>query len=140
MGSKTTHVGPVGAGQAAKAVNQVVVGGFYLAVAEGMALGQAAGLDMDRVLDAIGAGACRSWVLEHRAGNMLRGEYPLGFRLALHRKDAGIALESARRAGVSLPLAELVAALEDRLIAAGFGDEDVSAVARGVGLGHDRND
>jgi 3-hydroxyisobutyrate dehydrogenase len=130
MGSKITHVGGLGAGQAAKAVNQVIVGGFYLSVAEGMALGLRSGLDMDRVLEAIGAGACRSWVLENRAGNVLRGEYPLGFRLALHLKDERIALDAARQAGVDLPLSAMVAATEERLSAAGFGDEDVSAVAR----------
>jgi 3-hydroxyisobutyrate dehydrogenase len=130
MGSKITHVGGLGAGQATKAVNQVIVGGFYLAVAEGMALGMASGLDMARVLEAIGAGACRSWVLENRARNMIDDHYPLGFRLALHLKDERIALDAARRAGVELPLSAMVAAVEERLVAAGFGDDDVSAVAR----------
>lgn len=132
MGSKITHVGPVGAGQVAKAVNQVIVGGFYLAVAEAMVLGMKAGVDMDRVLEAIGAGSCRSWVLENRAGNMIKGSYPLGFRLALHNKDCRIALEAARASGVELPLSSLVATLEEELMAQGYGDEDLSAVARFV--------
>lgn len=133
VGSRVTHVGASGAGQATKAVNQVVVGGIYQAVAEGMALGQASGLDMDKVLEAIGAGACRSWVLEHRASNMLEGRYPLGFRLALHLKDLGIALDAAERTGLTLPLAEMLAATERRLADAGHGDEDVSAIARALG-------
>lgn len=133
VGSRITHVGASGAGQATKAVNQVVVGGIYQAVAEGMALGQASGLDMDKVLEAIGAGACRSWVLEHRASNMLEGRYPLGFRLALHLKDLGIALDAAERSGLTLPLAEMLAATERRLADAGHGDEDVSAIARALG-------
>lgn len=132
MGSKITHVGPLGAGQTTKAINQVIVGGMYLAVAEGLVLGMKAGLDMDAVIEAIGAGACRSWVLENRSRNMLDDRYPLGFRLALHRKDLGIALGLARDAGAELPASALLADLESRLIDAGFGDEDVSAVARAL--------
>jgi 3-hydroxyisobutyrate dehydrogenase len=133
MGSKITHVGGLGAGQATKAVNQVIVGGFYLAVAEGMVLGLKSGLDMDKVLEAIGAGACRSWVLENRARNMLDDRYPLGFRLALHLKDERIALDAARQVGVELPLSSMVAAMEAALVDHGYGDEDVSAIARSLG-------
>jgi 3-hydroxyisobutyrate dehydrogenase-like beta-hydroxyacid dehydrogenase len=130
MGSKITHLGPVGSGQLAKAVNQVIVGGFYLAVAEGIALAAASGLDTDLLLEAIGAGACRSWVLEHRAQNMINGSFPLGFRLALHLKDERIALETAQGLDLDLPLSALVASIEERLTQEGFGDEDVSALAR----------
>lgn len=132
VGSTVTHVGPGGAGQATKAVNQVIVGGIYQAVAEGMALGRAGGLDMDRVLEAISGGACRSWVLEHRARNMLEDRYPLGFRLALHLKDLRIALEAAGAAGVRLPLASMLAEVEAALVSEGHGDEDVSAIARAL--------
>ena len=61
---------------------------------------------------------------------MLRGEYPLGFKLSLHRKDLQIALASARAVGLSLPVSEHVAVLEEELLAAGHGDEDVSCLAR----------
>lgn len=132
MGSTITHVGPLGAGQIAKAINQVVVGGIYLAVAEGMVLGAKAGADMDAVLRAISAGACRSWVLENRAQNMLEERYPLGFKLALHLKDLRIALGLAERSGVDLPLASLLAEMEAALARQGFGDEDVSAIARAL--------
>jgi len=132
MGSKITHVGPSGAGQAAKAVNQVIIAGVFQAVAEGMALGMASGLDMDKVLEAIGAGAARSWVLENRARNMLENRYPLGFRVSLHHKDLRIALEAARRAGVELPVTAMVAKVEQGLVADGFGDEDMSAIARAL--------
>ncbi len=138
MGSTITRVGELGAGQATKAVNQVIVGGTYLAVAEGIALGTKLGLDMDRVLEAIGAGACRSWVLEHRSGNMLADDYPLGFRLALHLKDLRIALEEARTADVELPGATLLERLERDLVEAGYGDEDVSAIARALKPGPGR--
>lgn len=132
MGSKVTHVGGVGAGQATKAVNQVIVGGFYLSIAEALVLGMKSGLDMEKVLEAIGAGSCRSWVLENRSANMIENRYPLGFRLALHLKDLRIALEAGREAGVEMPLSALVARIEERLTEAGFGDEDLSAIARDI--------
>lgn len=132
LGSTITHVGPNGAGQVAKAVNQVIIAGTYAAVAEGMALAQAAEIDVDATLAAVGGGAAGSWVLANRARNMLDGRYPLGFRTRLHRKDLGIALEAGREAGVSMPVAAYVEQLETSLIKRGFGDEDVSNIARVV--------
>ena len=130
VGRTIKHLGPVGAGQEAKAVNQVLVAGSYAAVAEALALGQRLGLPMEAVRQALLGGAAGSWALEHRGGSMLRGEFPLGFRLRLHRKDLAIALEAAAAGGLELPVARQVAAMEDDLIAAGRGDEDVSALAR----------
>ncbi len=132
LGGLVTHVGPVGSGQVAKAVNQVVLAGTYASVAEGMALAMRAGIDIDAALAALGGGAAGSWVLANRARNMLAGEYPLGFRTRLHRKDLGIALNAARDLGVSMPVAAYVEQLETSLVARGFGDEDVSNVARVV--------
>lgn len=132
VGARVTHVGPVGAGQIAKAVNQVVISGTYQAVAEGVALAAKAGADPKKVVAAIAGGAAGSWVLEHRADNMIEDRYPLGFRVRLHRKDLGIALDTARASGAFLPVASYVAASEDALIAQGFGDEDMSALARAV--------
>jgi 3-hydroxyisobutyrate dehydrogenase-like beta-hydroxyacid dehydrogenase len=130
VGDRITHLGPVGAGQEAKAVNQVLVAGSYAAVAEAMALGSRLGLPMERVVEALKAGAAGSWALEHRAQQMLEHRFPLGFRLALHRKDLAIALQAAEAVQLTLPITAGVAALEDSLIAAGHGDEDVSALAR----------
>jgi len=135
VGRTITCLGPVGAGQEAKAVNQVLVAGSYAAVAEAMALGQRLGLPMEEVRQALVGGAAGSWALEHRGGSMLRGEFPLGFRLRLHRKDLAIALEAAANGGLELPVARQVAAMEDDLIAAGHGDEDVSALARWFSAG-----
>ncbi|MDM7953161.1 MAG: NAD(P)-dependent oxidoreductase [Cyanobium sp. CZS 25K] len=135
VGGRIGHFGKVGAGQEAKAVNQVLVAGSYAAVAEAMALGQKLGLPMEQVRQALVGGAAGSWALEHRGGSMLRGAFPLGFRLRLHRKDLTIALEAAAGSGLGLPVAAQVAAMEDDLIAAGYGDEDVSALARWFGGG-----
>ena len=132
IGGKVTHVGPVGCGQIAKAVNQVIVAGNFQAVAEGMALAFRAGADPRRVIDAIKSGAAASWALDNRAENMVRDEYPLGFRVRLHRKDLGIALATARAVQLPLPMAAYVAGVEDGLIAQGHGDDDMSALARVV--------
>lgn len=132
LAKSVTYVGPSGSGQLVKAINQVVIAGTYEAVAEGMALGLAANLDMDAVVSAISGGAAGSWVLENRSSNMIRGEYPLGFRTRLHRKDLGIALASARDLGVPLQVTALVEQLETGLIKRGYGDEDVSNIARAV--------
>lgn len=125
-----TYVGPSGAGQTTKAINQILISGTYAAVAEGVALGLASGLDMDAVLQAVGGGAAASWVLANRAENMVTNEYPLGFRTKLHRKDLGIALDTAEEVGVALPVTAYVAQLETSLIKRGFGDEDMSNIAR----------
>jgi 3-hydroxyisobutyrate dehydrogenase len=132
LGRTITHVGPIGAGQAVKAVNQVILAGAYLGVAEGLVLAIKAGLDVHQVIEALGSGAAQSWVLANRSGRMVDNDYPLGFKLSLHRKDLGIALGLADQLGVSLPLAALTAALESGLIAQGHGDEDMSALARAI--------
>ena len=132
MGKTITHIGPIGAGQITKAINQIIVAGTYWSVAEGMALGMKAGLDMEKVVQAVGGGAAGSWGLTNRSGNMIQNEYPLGFRVRLHRKDLVIALEAARELGVTIPMAAFVEQIEGGLMAQGFGDEDVSAIARSV--------
>ena len=132
MGKTITHFGPAGSGQAVKAVNQVVLAGAYLGAAEGMVLAIKAGLDPEAVAAALNGGAARSWVLENRTGRMIDNAYPLGFRTSLHLKDLAIALELARSTGTALPVSALCAALESGLVARGYGDEDVSNVARAI--------
>jgi 3-hydroxyisobutyrate dehydrogenase len=132
MGRTITHVGPIGAGQAVKAVNQVILAGAYLGVAEGVVLAMKAGLDVRQVTEALGGGAAQSWVLANRSERMIDNDYPLGFKLALHRKDLAIALELAHRVGAVLPVSAMAAQLETGLMARGHGDEDVSAVARAI--------
>jgi 3-hydroxyisobutyrate dehydrogenase len=132
MGKTITHVGPIGDGQATKAVNQVILAGTYLGVAEGLVLAMRSGLDVGKVVAALSGGAARSWVLENRSGRMIDDEYPLGFKVSLHLKDLGIALELARENGAAMPVAALAAQLENGLVAQGHGDEDMSALARAI--------
>jgi 3-hydroxyisobutyrate dehydrogenase len=132
MGKTVTHVGAIGAGQFTKAINQIIITGTYLTVAEGLTLGIKAGLDMNKVIQAISGGAANSWVLQNRAMNVVDNTYPLGFRVRLHQKDLKIALDVARELGVTLPATALVAQIENGLIAQGYGDEDISALARSI--------
>ena len=130
IGGSIHHIGPVGRGQQAKAVNQVLVAGSYAAVAEAIALGQRLELPMQQVIDALKSGAAGSWALNHRSGAMLQGSYPLGFKLSLHHKDLGIALEAGSSVELDMPITALVEQLESELIQRGFGDDDVSALHR----------
>jgi 3-hydroxyisobutyrate dehydrogenase len=132
MGKTITHVGPSGAGQAVKAVNQVILAGTYLGVAEGIVLALKAGLDVEQVVGALGGGAAQSWVLANRSGRMIANDYPLGFKVELHRKDLGIALDLAREMGAELPVTELAAELETDLVASGHAEDDMSALARAI--------
>ena len=132
MGKTVTHVGPIGAGQITKAINQIIISGTYLTVAEGLTLGMKAGLDMQKVIQAISGGAASSWVLHNRGINVVNNTYPLGFRVKLHHKDLGIALETARELDVTLLATALVAQIENGLIARGYGDDDVSAIGRSI--------
>jgi 3-hydroxyisobutyrate dehydrogenase len=129
LGSTVTHFGESGSGQLAKAVNQVIVGGTFLAMAEGLALAVESGLtDEEKLIPALCAGAARSWALENRGGRFVRGEYPLGFPISIHRKDLRIALQEASRLGMSLPASDLLFRIEEALIEAGLDDLDLSRV------------
>lgn len=132
MGSSITHMGPCGAGQATKAVNQVILSGVYLGVAEGMVLAMKSGLDAEKVAEALAGGAAGSWVLQNRSGRMIDNDYPLGFRIALHLKDITIALGMAKEVGAALPVTAMASQIEAGLVARGYGDDDNSALARAV--------
>ena len=135
IGAKVTRIGPVGCGQIAKVANQVAITGTFMALAEALTLAYRAGANPERVVEAIGGGVAGSWILNNRSDKMLNDNYPLGFRTRLHRKDLGIALETAREFQVPVPIASLVATIEDALIAQGYGDEDMSNLARFVRQG-----
>ena len=129
-----THLGPTGAGQAAKAVNQIIISGTYASVGEGLAYAEKAGLPLEALVEALAGGAADSWILRNRSPKYIAHEYPPGFRTVLHRKDLGIAIAEGEAVGLELALTRLVAAWQDALIAAGYGEEDSSALGR-IGRG-----
>jgi 3-hydroxyisobutyrate dehydrogenase len=130
MGRAVTHFGPSGAGQAAKATNQIMCAGIIQAVAEAMAFAKAEGLPLDRLIETLGQGAGSSWYFVHRAPNMVHGSYPPGFRVRLHEKDLRICRDMAARHGVQLPVIEMTLLHYRRLIEQGHGDEDISTIFR----------
>ena len=124
------HMGPVGAGQATKAVNQVMAAGINQAVTEALAFATALELPMDKVIEVVGSGAAGNWFLEHRGHSMTQGQFDPGFRVALHHKDLAICKQMAEQFDVALPMIEMTLIHYRRLMEAGFGDEDISALFR----------
>ena len=107
-GRAVTLLGPPGAGQLTKMVNQICVGGLIQALAEAITFAQRAGLDTDQVLATISKGAAQSWQMENRWRTMAEGKFDFGFAVDLMRKDLGIVLDEARRNGSPLPVTALV--------------------------------
>ena len=103
-----TLMGPSGAGQLTKMVNQICIAGLVQGLAEGMNFGLKAGLDMEKVIDVIGKGAAQSWQMDNRASTMCKGEFEFGFAVDWMRKDMGICFAEARNNGARLPVAALV--------------------------------
>ena len=130
MGQTVTHLGPTGAGQAAKATNQIMCAGIIQAVGEAMAFAKAEGLPLEALIKTLGKGAGSSWYFVNRAPNMVRNAYPAGFRVRLHEKDLRICHDMAARHGVQLPVVETTLLHYRTLIAQGHGEEDISAIFR----------
>jgi 3-hydroxyisobutyrate dehydrogenase len=130
LGRTATRFGDNGAGQAAKATNQIMCAGIIQAVAEAMAFAKHEGLPLAPLIETLGQGAGSSWYFVHRAPNIVRGSYPAGFRVRLHEKDLRICHEMAARHGVALPVVEATLADYRELIAQGHGDEDISTLFR----------
>jgi 3-hydroxyisobutyrate dehydrogenase len=103
-----TRVGGSGAGQLAKMVNQTCIAGLVQGLAEAIAFGEKAGLDMAQVLEVIGKGAAQSWQMDHRGPTMVEGRFDFGFAVDWMRKDLGLVLDEARRNGARLPVTALV--------------------------------
>ena len=101
-------MGPVGAGQLTKMVNQICIAGMLQGLSEAVNFAQAAGLDMDEVVGAIGKGAAQSWQMDNRASTMAKGEYEFGFAVDWMRKDLGIVLDTAKTLNLDMPVTELV--------------------------------
>lgn len=128
LGAKVVHVGKVGAGQVAKAANQLVVGATIEAVAEALALARAAGVDPAKVREALLGGFASSRVLEVHGQRMLDRAFTPGFRARLHRKDAAIAARSAAALNIPTPALQAALAGFQRLVDSGRGDLDHSAL------------
>lgn len=130
--ARVVHIGPAGAGQGAKAVNQVCIAGTLAGLSEGLRLTQASGLDTGKVLEAIGGGAAQSWQMDNRWATMARDEFDFGFAIDWMRKDLAIALAEAGEHGLSLPVAAMVDGFYEEVQAMGGGRQDTSALVRHI--------
>lgn len=126
--ARISHMGETGAGQATKAVNQVLVAGINEAVCEGLALGEKLGLDPERLLPTLMAGAASNWFLDKRGATMLRSEFTPGFKNAHMLKDLRIVQAVTRDSGLRLPVLEQALADYAELVEKGRGDADTSAL------------
>jgi 3-hydroxyisobutyrate dehydrogenase len=130
MTARIMHIGASGAGQATKAVNQIMGAGINQAVTEALAFAEKQGLPLDKVIDVISGGASGNWFLQHRGATMTQGRFAPGFKLALHHKDLLICQQMAQQVGASSTLVDKTLADYEQLMAQGYGDEDISALYR----------
>jgi 3-hydroxyisobutyrate dehydrogenase len=128
--ARIVHVGPDGTGQLAKMVNQICIAGVLQGLSEAMHFTKAAGLDADKVFEAISGGAAQSWQMVNRWGTMERGEFDFGFAVDWMRKDLGVTLEEARGNGASLPMTAMVDQFYAEVQAMGGGRQDTSSLVR----------
>lgn len=133
-GARMVHVGPNGAGQSAKMVNQICVAGTLAGLAEAIRFAKAADLDMDAVFEAVSGGAAQSWQMDHRWHSMAAGEFDFGFAIDWMRKDLSHALNEARQLGLSAPVTALIDQLYAQVQAIGGGRQDTSALIRQLTL------
>jgi 3-hydroxyisobutyrate dehydrogenase len=125
-----TRLGDSGAGQLAKMVNQICIAGLVQGLAEAIAFGGRAGLDMPAVLDVIGKGAAQSWQMDNRGKTMVADQFDFGFAVDWMRKDLGLLLDEARRNGARLPMTALVDQFYAELQNRGGGRWDTSSLIR----------
>lgn len=128
MGKNITRIGNVGDGQTAKVVNQVIVGLTIEAVAEGLTIAKAAGADPAKIREALMGGFASSRILEVHGERMIAETFDPGFRIRLHRKDIGLAMEAAKSLGLYLPNSAGLQQLMNKAVADGLGDKDHSAL------------
>jgi 3-hydroxyisobutyrate dehydrogenase len=131
-GTAVTHVGPTGAGQMAKLVNQILVVVTQQGVGEALLLAQAGGLDLGRTIDAVKGGAAGSWMLANRGPQMARRDWRPGFTIDLQQKDLRLVLEAADELGVPLPGTALVFQLYRALQQQGLGAEGNHALVKAL--------
>ena len=125
-----TRLGDSGAGQLAKMVNQICIAGLVQGLAEAVAFGSRAGLDMPAVLDVIGKGAAQSWQMDNRGKTMVEDKFDFGFAVDWMRKDLGLVLDESRRNGARLPATALIDQFYAELQNRGGGRWDTSSLIR----------
>ena len=128
-----TLMGPSGAGQLTKMVNQICIAGLVQALSEGLAFAQKAGIDAKLVLDVISKGAAQSWQMENRGTTMVDGKFDFGFAVDWMRKDLGICLDEAKRNGARLPVTALVDQFYADVQQAGGARLDTSSLIKRLG-------
>ena len=131
--ARIVHVADAGAGQTTKMCNQIAIAGVIQGVAESLRFAQAAGLDTDKVFEAISAGAAGSWQMQNRWATMAKDEFDFGFAVNWMRKDLGLALEEARSNGATLPVAALVDQFYAEVQQMGGSRQDTSSIIRRLG-------
>ena len=132
VGSTITHVGPQGAGQLVKAVNQILVVVNQLAVSEALLLAEAGGLDLYATLSAVAGGAAGSWMLSNRGPQMIERDWSPGFTIDLQQKDLRLVLEAADELGVPIPGTAMVYQLYRALQHQGLGSEGNHALVKSL--------
>ncbi len=130
LGQRIVHVGAAGAGQVAKACNQMIMVAAIEAVAEAMHLARAAGVDVGKVRTALAGGSAASRVLDVMGQRMVERNFAAGIEARLHHKDFGLLLAAARQSGVVVPLAASVGQQLNALMGAGWGKEDTASLLR----------
>lgn len=130
LGQRIVHIGPNGAGQVAKACNQMIMVAAIQAAAEAMRLAAASGVDCGKVREALAGGSAASRVLDVMGDRMVRRDFAAGIEARLHHKDFGLVLEAARQSGVPLPLAAVVGQQLNALMAQDWGRDDTASLLR----------
>ncbi|NMB58636.1 MAG: NAD-binding protein [Chloroflexi bacterium] len=128
VGKTITHIGEPGAGQVAKAANQIMVAAQMVAMGELMIFSQKCGVDPRKVVEAIKAGAAQCWTLDVKPPRLFEGNRAPGFKARMQNKDLGIVMETARRYGVPLPTTAVNSQLFQAMVQSGMGEMDNSAV------------
>jgi len=123
-----TLLGPAGAGQLTKMVNQICIAGLVQGLSEGIAFAEKAGLDADLVLDVISKGAAQSWQMDNRGKTMHERKFNFGFAVDWMRKDLGICLEEAKRNGAKLPITQIISGYYDEISKGGGNRWDTSSL------------
>lgn len=127
-GARVVHMGAAGQGQQAKMVNQICIAGLVQSLSEGLNFAIEAGLDTEKLLEAISGGAAQSWQMVNRGHTMVKAEFDFGFAVDWMRKDLRICIEEAKRNGAPLPVTEIVAGYYAELSADGHGRHDTSSL------------